>query len=108
MSSRSIKRLALILLVLTAIDLCVPGFCQTDGIVLPQTHVLSTVFMNSGHTRNGDQSAYEDDCFCCCSHVVHSQYFVFESGRLTASIDLLNPPNAPKEIVIQHFRPPRA
>jgi hypothetical protein len=108
MSSRSAKRIALILLVLTALDLCVPGFCQTDGVVLPQARTLSARSLDKAHSGSHDQSTPGDDCFCCCSHVMYSQYFVFEGGRFTAQVVLLESSDAPKQITIEYFRPPRA
>ena len=111
MSSCLIKRVAVLLLLWTALDLCVPGFCQTDGILLPRTHTFSAITLHKPSTRSADQTAndadHDEDCFCCCSHIVHSQYFVFEIGRLEIFVNPLGPTGEPHEIALPHFRPPR-
>ena len=103
-----IKKIAILLLVWAAIDLCVPGFCQTDGIAFSSAPAHFEVVSKKAPARGTSRTLYEDDCFCCCSHIVHRPYFVLEVSLPTTSVNLQHFFHEPYAIAMTHFHPPRA
>jgi len=69
------KTLARLLLLLAAADLVWPGACRTDGGIL--FAVQNFAATGSAPTESGGQPGryYEDDCFCCCSHIFTAPRF---------------------------------
>ncbi len=74
MSWRTKRTVAITLLLYALADFTVPGFCHGDD-------AISTPLVSTGLTReqatNADGSAPsssqavgQDDCFCCCWHIV--------------------------------------
>jgi hypothetical protein len=77
--NRLYRGMAIFLLVfalvdLTIIDLAFPQFCESD--LSPRSASLNAKLIsldlreNNERDRGSDQSCEEEDCFCCCSHIV--------------------------------------
>jgi len=109
MNANVIKRVAVFLLLWAALDLFVPGFCQTDGIDFPSAPAHpSLISRNASSNRVANPALAEDDCFCCCSHIVHSPHFILEVASATTFAHFPKPSSEPLQIAALHFRPPRA
>jgi hypothetical protein len=108
MSRCWIKRMAILLLVLAALDLGVPGFCQTDGIEFPSVQSHHGIVLEKMPAAHGGLALFEDDCFCCCSHIMHRQSFVLAVLSPMTLLDLQNSPSKPHQPGAPHFHPPRA
>ena len=63
------KFVALVVLVWALFDLTVPGVCQTDFPDFRSSQPISVSAQSSVSHQQQSQTAAEDDCFCCCSHV---------------------------------------
>jgi hypothetical protein len=93
------KFFAALLLVWALADLSVPGLCQSDDdrsqdVVVSQSENTSQVgqWRPSGTelrmpSNSGQQSApsSQEDCFCCCAHIVPAPHFYFASMQRSAS-----------------------
>lgn len=109
------KLVAVMVLVWALADLTVPGVCQTDFPVLngPQPATLSahgnasrSAHLNFSHQPQS-QNEREDDCFCCCSHIVHSCVATF-SDRATVVEHLpAFVTEQPHEFSTSLYHPPR-
>ena len=76
---------ALVILVWALFDLSVPGLCTTEEELLPggatvqQEYVLASTVqtprIQSAAAVPIDQNPLENDCWCCCSHVVPPPHF---------------------------------
>ena len=84
------------LLFWAATDLAFPQLCAEDSPVSAQTRNSSA----------GDASAQQDDCFCCCQHVV--PVTVSFSAALVGLTELFDaqPPASPLGIARPIFHPP--
>ena len=104
------KRIALLLLLWAFLDICVPGVCRTDDIQLPPLRTGALFWQNARGTLPGHSTAQadQDDCFCCCSHIVHARYFVAEQSAFL--VRAVFPPfdREPLEMSFAYFRPPRS
>lgn len=108
MNRRLIKAISLFLLLWTAADLGVPGFCRTDGIHLPSFRGRHATVDKQTAPEPANQLADEDDCFCCCSHIIHTPYFALQPGSLTAFVELPDILSQPDSVSFPLFHPPRA
>jgi len=61
------KFVALLLLLLMALDLSTASVCEAKGF--PGGSIVA-VSGNPPETTEGPQSAEDDGCFCCCVHIV--------------------------------------
>ena len=74
MSWRLKRIVATTLLLYALADFTVPGFCHGDDAIL--TPLASTGLTHEqatnadGSAPSSSQSVGEDDCFCCCWHIV--------------------------------------
>jgi hypothetical protein len=107
--TRSItRRLALLLLIYAAFDLCVPGFCQSEGVILPQAPTAATLSWHAAKGGTPSQTALDEDCFCCCIHLLHQSHSVLETPLSTVwAAPRLDFASLPGEN-IPHDHPPRA
>jgi hypothetical protein len=91
-----------------ALDICVPGICQTDGVELfsfkVAQHGISLMENGQGNSRH---AVYEDDCFCCCSHIIHSQVIALEVSVVTNPMVPRNRLHQTSQMASNHFHPPR-
>src|SRR5262245_31880154 len=83
--NRFYRAVAIFFLVFTAIDLTVPSFCSEEGLadergtfaqsasdetVSGYKFTSSSGIDNSCPNQPAHSSDVEEDCFCCCSHVI--------------------------------------
>ena len=100
--------LALFLLVWAVADLSVPGFCQTDG-ALPERQ--TTTLTSASHPKDSNplkSGDYEDDCFCCCTHILPSVHFELAAGLVFTPEVVCTPLAKPKEFHGSVYHPPRS
>ena len=104
---------------LTIIDLFAPGLCEGEGttaaVAQAATDVSKAKGSNPGfsdetgtqHRDSSEPSALEEDCFCCCAHILPSDYFRIPALPLpperVVSISALLPSSPPLEM----YHPPR-
>lgn len=60
------------LLLWAAMDLFVPGICHGEEMESSVVQVAITVLLPGTSSDHGIRLDYEDDCFCCCSHITPS------------------------------------
>ena len=76
---------ALVILIWALFDLSVPGLCTTEEEVLPGGAASGeyvpasardqTVRIQAADVVPIDQGSMENDCWCCCSHIVPAPHF---------------------------------
>ena len=99
--------LASILLLWVVVDLSVPGVCRSDAEVEQGTQaVLGSSPPNPGGAQQS-RFDYEDDCFCCCSHIVPRPHFELSAGLLSSLADLALLEGQPDGSVPTLYHPPR-
>src|SRR2546428_10029098 len=72
LSGRVRQIVAVPLLDYAAADMFIPGICQTD-FVLPPLDLNSTTRLEAFHADQklpASRSTFDEDCFCCCSHII--------------------------------------
>lgn len=98
---RLLRAVALFFLLYTCADIALPQyFCAGEAGGLPDVAVASTVAADDAHTTRGGSSSvsddrgsrpqrpeqeipHEEDCFCCCAHVLMvSAFKVVETAEL--------------------------
>lgn len=100
--------LALFLLVWAVADLSVPGFCRTDGALSAgQTAMMASAASpgDSNPLKTGD---YEEDCFCCCTHIIPSLHFELAAGLVFTPELVYTPQTKPMEFHGSVYHPPRS
>lgn len=107
MSARNLFRVAaVLLLMLGATDLAFPQICGEDsGPVFPQEQRAS---WSVG--EDGDPSRVplrEDDCFCCCSHILSAEGQPVQGLALVTGSPYLHPHTTFFSPARSLFRPPR-
>lgn len=118
------RAISLLLLLLCFSDLAIadvffPGLCEGKSemravaIVAPVATAFTPDLTMMAEARQGSQStpdespAVEDDCFCCCTHILPIGFYKFSHPPLQLdplSLHLTNIPSAP---VAELFRPPK-
>ena len=90
------KGLAAFLLLWALADLSVPGLCKSDNDRSPDAQpIVASVKASQAGSQDvvrkavpgsGQQgtSTFDEDCFCCCSHIVPSAHF--QLPAITASV----------------------
>ena len=100
--------LALFLLVWAVADLSVPGFCQTDD-ALPEGQAATVTFASRPGEGNPLKSGnYEDDCFCCCAHIIPSVHIELVAGFVFTSEFVYTPLVKPIGFHGLVYHPPRS
>lgn len=90
------KPVAMLLLLWVAVDLFVPGICHAEEMESSLAQVAVTVSLPGAGSDHGTRLDYEDDCFCCCSHITPSPHFELcpmpnlSPANLTLSLGLLS------------------
>ena len=104
LKSRRVK-VALVLLLLALVDLSLPGFCRTDDSLLPNFSASQSASLQANQKQ---QTQPEDDCFCCCEHIIpapHSELSV----ALVDQRDLFSlAEREPQVYVSTPYPPPRS
>lgn len=79
------KTVAIVLLLWTAIDIAVPNLCASDRALIPDAQLIMTSAQPSAsHDSPGSRFISDDDCFCCCSHIVPTSHFVMATSLQVA------------------------
>ena len=93
------KFFAALLLLWALADLSVPGLCQSDddgsqdGQALSQFAGASQVepgapfgaqFRSAANSGRQNAPSSQEDCFCCCAHIVPSPHFCFSKIQPSA------------------------
>ncbi len=120
--TRVFRVIAILFLVYSGLDLTVPGVCSEEfsvpGIVEALASVKGPDFLKSfacvrpqtdfPQDQSPRRSPPDDDCFCCCSHVLRGNALTIiateqleSAGSVPISNSLLSPPLG------SPFRPPR-
>ena len=99
---------ALFLLLFTAADLAFPAACGEEGGSqgMAQNGSRASASLHSATAQN-ESGTSQDDCFCCCSHLLAGQRFVLAMNASAIS----NPEAAitlsPSRTVQTLIEPPR-
>lgn len=104
---RSIVRVvAFVFLVITAVDLTSPQFCGEETAPLFRApHAGATIDVDA-HPQPPVSS--REDCFCCCSHVVHVGLTArVSSPAISGAIVRATAPQVPFTTSRALFHPPR-
>ena len=81
--------LATYLLAWTLLSICAPMPCPQGLAALPEVGSASTqAFATDSGRTNGSGANYEEDCFCCCAHIVPSPYFDVDAPTHLAPVAL--------------------
>ena len=131
MKQKLFHGIVLLFLIYTAVELAFPQFCReksisvlgADSVVLateqPSLNKTSALTQES-IARNSDESLPKtpsrdsnvpdnDDCFCCCAHVVPSPLFVNpETSVLVVPSGLQHPVSIPTASLRAPYHPPRS
>jgi hypothetical protein len=67
------KVMALVLLLWTAVDLCVPMVCPSEdqSVEFASTAGMQDQASRAIHAKSPISGDIDDDCFCCCSHIFY-------------------------------------
>lgn len=94
-------------------DLAIPGICQTDLPMKPDTVIAQSQsaiqVSQAAHPSQSDSGMNDpDDCWCCCSHVVPSvpvlQFTAVRIEQLHVSFQV----QLPRWSSLEFFQPPKA
>jgi hypothetical protein len=90
------RLVAIFFLLWTLADLTVPQVCMAD-------------FDTPANAAGASNGAYhqDDDCFCCCSHVLPSSFVPIERLKAASSVDKEDDGIVPYRPISTPFRPPR-
>ena len=121
---RSIRNLAyrvtaVFFLAFTLVDLSMPGVCAEDLFGFAEAfpaiaaHGDSQRVVSSGHGTSGTPADSapdlpDEDCFCCCSHLVATPRFVVAQFAIDRPVTV---PRAPRPVTAPPrtlFHPPRS
>ncbi len=121
--SRVIRGIANLFLVYTALDIAYPQLCSEElaslGSAAHQTLRVNSdspsqagllVSANSGSHQNqpSNQESQEEDCFCCCAHVVAGMVFVPPIALLQNSdVSIRKLSATPQNEFERPYHPPR-
>ena len=112
------KAVTILLLVFAALDIGLPMLCRAEGgsafdaaersVALSSVVSISTISSISSNDAGQSPIQYEDDCFCCCSHIAPNhnfEPFVFFDSTPTELTSAVTPPET-WVLTIPH--PPRS
>lgn len=108
------KLLVCLLLLWTAVDFALPiVVCNSEGNVLADVAGLTLLSASSSSSPRpaNDQDSrfrYEDDCFCCCSHIVPAPHFDLVAVLISAPTDVNLSVSFPQATPQTLFHPPRS
>lgn len=109
--------LILFFLLFTFCDIAIPGFCQTDDHRANNSAVATSETVNFqsatliaspiAHDRTNIPSREEDDCFCCCSHIVLPAIELSFAYWIDHETNLFQLPQSTFTFPISIYHPPR-
>ena len=102
------KYLAGFLLLWALVDLTVPMVCQTDVVEFPAVQTAAGTALQKPQDGNSPQQYYEDDCFCCCSHIIPAPHVVLTAALVSVPADFPAEPGKIDGIAQAHYHPPRS
>lgn len=109
MVSRRISRfVALVLLLWTAVDLSIPSICRAED---PASNMGQGVSFMQRHDPQLSQTPGfqdDDDCFCCCSHIVPSSHFTANAETHAVSSTTVLRESQIDQYPLSLFHPPRS
>lgn len=84
--SRRISRfIALALLLWTAVDLSIPSICRAEDSSWNLGQNTGIAQRHEGQVSQAPGFQGDDDCFCCCSHIVPSSHFAVNAEARVVS-----------------------
>ena len=101
------KWLAVALLIWAGIDMALPSVCGEDLLGL-STQATSVESVYSPGKSDQFSFAYEDDCFCCCSHIFPSPHFELSSMVASTPVQVISLGDQPEGLIPSHSQPPRS
>lgn len=99
------------LLLWTLVDLAFPGLCRAEGVVAvqAQTNVAAATARVGPGSGGRTQLPYDDeDCFCCCSHIIPGSHMVISSLECTNQSKIVVAVSEPFALPHTFFHPPRS
>lgn len=70
----TVRAVAFFFLLLAFADLALPQFCREDSSPLYEPQAATASFLAGSSAHQSEQhSIAEEDCFCCCSHIVSEE-----------------------------------
>lgn len=116
--NRAYRVIAIFFLVFTVIDLACPWLCQEDwaactgvGHVQQKLEADTRAGLRGKEQRPDHDSksgAFEEDCFCCCSHVQPSYWPIVPATNFDHWGFPLPPSGLPIPPPLGTYRPPRS
>lgn len=117
MSTRTVRAIAVLFLLYTGVEITVPQFCsEALGAVSiseptsDSTNVLvvSSTTHNSQEGLPSEQPSSDEDCFCCCAHVVPGRALATVAvSELMPSFTVPRKTDLPSPVLQGPFHPPR-
>ena len=108
------RLVAIFFLLWTLIDLSVPQVCMADfdapapiADASSNPQILATSLESHDDGSSSIPLQQDDDCFCCCSHVLPSSSVHVERLKAVSSIEKDDDAPAPYRPVNAPFHPPR-
>jgi hypothetical protein len=115
------RAVALSFLVLTAMDMTSPEACaekllglpaalahEADGGCPDKAAGPSADREAPSHDSQSPAHSGEEDCFCCCAHIITVAYFALGAQEPSRHLSAVFPPALPTGPPLAPFRPPRA
>lgn len=109
--------LVLFFLLFTFCDIAIPGFCQTDDHKANSSLAATSQIINFqpetligspvGHHRKNIPNHEDDDCFCCCSHIVLPATELSFAYWIDHKANLFQLPQSTFTFPISIYHPPR-
>ncbi len=98
--------LAVLLLLWTAVDLSIPAVCRAEGTA-QSTEIRMVVQAQTNDMSNPAGYQADDDCFCCCSHIMPAAHFHLASAELSVPAVPIPTRFEPFSLAQSQFHPPR-
>ena len=103
------KTIAIVLLLWTVADITVPGLCASERVLIPDDPlVLTSARPFASHDAPGPCFISDDDCFCCCSHIVPSPHFVLAIAPQVVPAEVRVACARPDGLPTSLYHPPRS
>jgi len=103
---------------LTFIDLAFPQFCGDDRVALVASSENEDSRQNDGacaaadvrdsqRNRDSQPVSADEDCFCCCSHIMPGRRIAVAPPEMTPRLNILSTELLPSPPPRDTFHPPR-
>jgi len=103
------KVVASYLLAWTFLCLCVPMSCAEDRVAIPgASSAIAQAFETQSDRGNAPVPSYEDDCFCCCAHIVPTPHFSVAAPTDFVAVEPALLYGEPRKLAISVYHPPRS